>query len=65
MAEGRQEAAWGRTSAILAMLAEANRDKKKKPTPFKPDDFNPFAGRHRRREPAPPKVGIEALKVFV
>ena len=32
------------------MIANANRDPKKKPTPFTPDDFNPMARRDRKKE---------------
>lgn len=43
MTRGRAKAEWSRTSAVLAMLANANRNPKKRPYPFEPDDFNPFA----------------------
>ena len=34
---------------MMALIANANRDRKKKATPFRPDDFNPFRiGRARR-----------------
>jgi len=65
MAEGVQMLQWGQTSSVLAMLANANRDPKKKPSPFRPEDFNPWAGRERRRKRAAVKGGIEMLKVFV
>ena len=48
MAEGRSRAAWERTSAIMALIANANRDRKRKPSPYKPDDFNPFAKKQKR-----------------
>lgn len=41
MAEGSQKAAWSRTSAMMAMHANINRDPKKS-RPFKPSDFDPF-----------------------
>ncbi len=41
MAEAKSKESWSHTSAILAMTANVNRDVKKKPTPFKADDFNP------------------------
>ncbi len=61
MAEGRQRADWSWASLIACMIANANRDTKKKPSPFRPDDFNAWP---RRRETIP-KGSIEDLKVFV
>ena len=46
MAEARLESDWGRTSVILALIANVNRDPKKT-RPFKPGDFNPFAPRQK------------------
>ena len=43
MARGRQKCQWSQTSAVLAVIANANRDTKRRPDPFTPDDFNPFA----------------------
>ena len=40
MAEARQQAEWQRVSALMALLANINRDPKH--TPFKPEDFNPY-----------------------
>ncbi|MBE3133285.1 MAG: hypothetical protein IMZ55_07410 [Acidobacteria bacterium] len=52
MAEGRDRAAWQHTSAVLAMMANANRDAKKHPRPFVPADFDPYArGRPKPRRP--------------
>ena len=62
MGEARSQQAWGHTSALLAMLANVHRDAKKT-RPYKPADFNPHL-----RQPMTsrsPKVGIQALKVFV
>ena len=42
-ADARQRADWARTSAQLALLANVNRDPKKQPKPFSPEDFNPYA----------------------
>ena len=42
MVTGRQRDEWGRLAAWFAMFANANRDSKKRPRPFKPKDFDPF-----------------------
>lgn len=49
MAEGRSRAAWSHTSALLCLLANANRNPKKQKDPFTVADFNPHAQRRRRR----------------
>ncbi len=49
MADGRERAEWGRLSALLAMLANCNRDPKKG-RPLSPADMNPYTkidGRQR------------------
>ena len=43
LARGRQKSEWAQTSTILAVLANANRDPKRRPYPWDADDFNPFA----------------------
>lgn len=42
MAEARQRDEWARTSSVLALIANTNRDPKKHRA-FKPSDFDPFA----------------------
>ena len=32
---------WSHTSAVLALIANVNRDAKKRPRPFQPSDFDP------------------------
>lgn len=62
MGEARRREAWGRTSAVMALIANVHRDPKKG-RGFKPGDFDPFAerGQHAHAE-----VGIEVLKaVFI
>jgi len=44
MAEARERSEWARTSALLALIANAHRDPKKTRA-FKPSDFDPFARR--------------------
>jgi hypothetical protein len=56
MAEGRSRDEWARTSSLLALIANAHRDRKKTRA-FKPSDFDPFAKPTR-----PIKVGVEVLK---
>ncbi len=43
MAEARQRAAWGRTASLMALIAEVNRDRKRRGRPFRPADFDPYA----------------------
>lgn len=60
MAEARGRDNWAHTSAVLAMLANANRDPKKTRA-YKPSDFDPY-----RARPATAKASIDVLKtVFV
>ncbi|HEV57107.1 MAG TPA: hypothetical protein ENN87_06365 [Phycisphaerales bacterium] len=49
MAEARGRDNWAHTSAILALIANVNRDPKKT-RPCKPADFDPYAARDKRRE---------------
>jgi len=44
MAEARERSAWARTSALMALIANAHRDAKKTRA-FKPGDFDPYARR--------------------
>ena len=43
MAETKRQHDWNVASTIMALMAEMNRDRKKRRKPFKPDDFNPYA----------------------
>ena len=43
MAEAKRQHDWNVASTIMALMAEMNRDRKKRRKPFKPDDFNPYA----------------------
>ena len=64
MAEGRGREMWGHTSAVLALLANCNRDPKKSRA-FSPADFNPYASRRRRGIPIT-AGNIDVLKrIFV
>ena len=65
MAEARQRDGWNHTAAVLAMLANVNRDPRKGRA-FKPADFHPVATA-RRTESAPTLKGDIGMlkKVFV
>jgi hypothetical protein len=52
MAQAAARERWARTSAVLALIANVNRDPKKT-RPFKPLDFDPYAA------PQAPAQGIE------
>jgi hypothetical protein len=41
MAEAKNRDAWGRTSSLMALLANCNRDPKKARA-YRPSDFDPF-----------------------
>ena len=43
MAEAKRQHDWNVASTIMALMAEMNRDRKRRRRPFKPDDFNPYA----------------------
>lgn len=63
MAEGRTQENWNHTSAVLAMVANVNRDPKKGRA-LRPADFHPLATAHP--EPPPPKAPVSLLKrIFV
>lgn len=45
----RARLAWSQTAALCCLIANANRDPKRRPSPFKPADFNPLADRRAHR----------------
>ena len=47
MAEARGRDNWAHTSALLALIANVNRDPKKTRS-YKPTDFDPYAAKDRR-----------------
>ena len=49
MAEARSRDEWAHTSAILALIANVNRDPKKGRA-LKPADFDPYAAKEQRDE---------------
>lgn len=42
--------AWKRTAALCSLIANCNRDAKKKPRPFTPDDFDPTVRRVEHKD---------------
>jgi hypothetical protein len=65
MAHARQQDGWNHTASVLAMLANVNRDPKKRRA-FKPADFHPIPAARRAESPPPLKGEIGMLKkVFV
>lgn len=63
MLDGHSEASWAHTASIMALIANVNRDPKRRSTPFTANDFNPYA---KRVEPQRIKVKFSALKsIFV
>jgi len=38
----RDRMMWNHTSSVMALMANANRDPKRRPTPFEPSDFTPY-----------------------
>ena len=65
MAEAKGRDAWAHTSAVLALIANVNRDPKKTPA-FQPADFDPFQPRPRRSSRVDRTTGFDMLRsVFV
>ena len=60
MAEARGRDGWGRTSALMALMANCHRDPKKTRA-LRPKDFDPFA-----KATKPVKADVSVLKdVFI
>jgi len=61
MAEAKQRDEWARTSSLMALIANANRDAKKHRA-FRPTDFDPFSQTHKPKQ----KVDVSILKdIFI
>jgi len=43
MAEARARSEWAQTSSMMALVANVNRNPRRRRRPYRPDDFNPFA----------------------
>jgi len=64
MATARAREAWGHTSAVLSMLANANRDPKKKSSPFVPADFDPTRPPKAATKPTITADNFDVLKII-
>ena len=60
MAEGKSQDSWQHTSAILCLIANANRDPKKTRA-FKPSDFNPFS----RKSKYPDAINVNKENIHI
>lgn len=58
MAGACRRDAWERTSWLLALIANCNRDPKKRNRPFTPDEFNPLA----EKKPGNAAISVGMLK---
>lgn len=45
MATGREKSQWEQVSLLASICANPYRDSKKRPEPYTPADFNPFASK--------------------
>lgn len=43
MADGRRRHDWAQSAGLMALIANVNRDRKRRPRPFTPADFSPFS----------------------
>jgi len=50
MAEAKQSDEWNQTALLAAILANANRDQKKRPRPYEIKDFHPLLIKKRKAE---------------
>lgn len=60
MAEGRVESEWWRTASVVAMLAEVNRNPKKRQKSFEPKDFMPSQFK-RKAPPSSKPLDVDAF----
>ena len=60
MLEARRREEWDHTSTVLAMLANVNRDPKRRPTAFTPAEFHPMSVKPTHADL--PKIGVRELK---
>lgn len=72
MDEARDSEAWNHTASVMSVIANANRDDKRRPAPFTMEEFHPYlcgkkkaAGADVWRGPEASKAGFAALKTLV
>jgi hypothetical protein len=61
MAEAKLRQDWNHTSSILALMANVNRDSKKKSS-FKPTDFHPMENKKKDSVIHDTRLGFQMLK---
>lgn len=52
MATAKSRAEWNHTAALMALIANVNRNPKAKASPWRPEDFHPLPEERRHRERA-------------
>ena len=63
MAEAKRNEAWSHTANLMALVANVNRNPRKRSRPYSPVEFHPFV---ERKKPAETKVDVKVLRdVFV
>ena len=62
MAEGHERQAWEHTSAMMALIANSNRDPKTNSKAFRAEDFNPYTVESHPQSDAPLMVPLKFLK---
>lgn len=57
---------WSQTALIACILANSNRDPKRKPTPFKIEDFDPFheSSKNRRKRKPDMVLSMDQIKAI-
>ncbi len=61
MIDGKECAEWNHTAATMALIANCNRDPKRRRQPFQPREFHPYL---RGRRKPPPAVTTRDLSVL-
>ncbi|MCY2927782.1 MAG: hypothetical protein NT031_20555 [Planctomycetota bacterium] len=62
MGDFRNRQEWSRTANIMALIANCNRDPKKRPAPYTPGDFGPYAKTPSRNGILVTKDNIDLLR---
>lgn len=64
MWEGAVVERWSHTAQICCLIANANRDPKKR-RPFEPDDFHPYSQRRSRRAANPNAIEVNKENIGI